>query len=170
MADITQPPSDSDAQIETRPQEPKTPETSEDPAAKVTIDALKDGSNRDITETVEKALSLKEALTQQLKGAAKVETPAWTPEELEGKEVLAITVEDRERFLEDGPMKAMEPLIGRLVYNTFQQRGEEEPQYPVKDDDPLRKTFMDLIDYQEKHKPNHAIYGTVVIPKHLEKF
>lgn len=135
MADITQPSSDSNAQIETPPQGLKAPETQEDPAAKATIDALKGQSNDAITETVKNRSSLKETLTEQLNGAAKVETPAWTPEELKGKEVLAITVEDKERFLEDGPMKALEPLVGHLVYNTFQQRGEEgATKYPVHDE------------------------------------
>ncbi len=134
MADFAQPPIDSDQQIVTPAQEPKAQEIPEDPEAKATIKALRNDGKTDVAETIKQTTSLKESLTEQLKGAAKVENPIWTPEELKGKEILAITIEDRAKFLEDGPMRTMEPLLGRLVYNTFQQRGEEEPPYPVHDE------------------------------------
>lgn len=83
---------------------------------------------------------LRAKLSTELAGIAKVSTPEWLPETLGQYEIHAIEISDKSAIKRAEHLRKFLPYVGRLYYETFQDREKEGSAWNP--DDP---TFMEMV-------------------------
>jgi len=101
---------------------------------------LQSGDNTDKGLDKTDRPSLKKTLREALMGIASVEDVRNKPKNLGDREIFTITIDDKEKFLEEENLRKLIPHFGRMVFTTFEDRDEKStPQLNLPDEESTKE-------------------------------